>query len=89
MAHIVVIKIGRKRNRHALRMASSGVLPARSSLSAKSTIMMPFFCTIPISRMMPMIPMTPSGMPAAFKASNAPRPAEGSVERMVMGWIQL
>ena len=40
-------------------MASRGVLPSlRSASSAKSIIMMAFFFTMPISRMMPMSAMT-------------------------------
>jgi hypothetical protein len=58
-AAIVVIRIGRNRKRHACRIASSGVEPSRRSAEmAKSTIMMPFFLTMPISRMMPMIAIT-------------------------------
>ena len=41
-------------------MASSGDLPStRSASSAKSIIMMAFFFTMPISRMMPISAMTP------------------------------
>ena len=50
----VVIMIGRKRSRQASWIASSGLLPRpRSASSAKSIIMMAFFFTMPISRMMP------------------------------------
>ena len=56
---MVVIMIGRKRSRQAWRIAASGVRPClRSASMAKSTIMMPFFLTMPISRMMPMSAMT-------------------------------
>ena len=52
---MVVIMIGRKRNSAALRIASVGVRPSsRSAEMAKSTIMMPFFFTMPMSRIVPM-----------------------------------
>ena len=57
-AAIVVIRIGRKRNRLASYMACRGGFPSsRSATSAKSIIMMAFFLTMPISRMMPMMAM--------------------------------
>ena len=40
---------------------------ARSASSAKSTSMMPFFLTMPISRMMPMKAITDSSMPASLQ----------------------
>ena len=56
---MVVIMMGRKRSRHALRIAASGSrCSSRSAWMAKSTIMMPFFLTMPISRMMPINPTT-------------------------------
>ena len=55
----VVIMIGRKRSRQASWIASSGLLPSiRSASSAKSIIMIAFFLTMPISRMMPIIAIT-------------------------------
>ena len=58
IAAIVVIMIGRKRSRHAWKIASRGAMPSlRSASSAKSIIMIAFFLTMPISRMMPMIAM--------------------------------
>ena len=51
--------IGRKRSRQAWRIDASGASRcSRSAWMAKSTIMMPFFLTMPISRMMPMSAMT-------------------------------
>ncbi len=71
-------------------MASRGAMPcSRSASSAKSIIMMAFFLTMPIRRMMPMMPMTPRSERAISSASSAPTPAEGSVERMVIGWMKL
>ena len=69
-------------------MASSGLLPSsRSASRAKSTIMIPFFFTMPIKRMMPMTEMTPKSVLKSMRASTAPTPAEGRVDRMVMGWM--
>ena len=34
-----------------------------------------------------MMPMTPRSLPAIISASSAPTPAEGRVERMVIGWM--
>jgi len=86
----VVIRIGRKRIRQASNIASRGVLPcSRSASRAKSIIMMAFFLTMPISRMIPMMPIMPSGRPDSSRASRAPTPAEGSVDRMVTGWTVL
>ena len=58
---MVVMRIGRKRSRQACRIASTGGKPSsRSASSAKSIIMMAFFFTMPISRMIPMMAMTSS-----------------------------
>jgi hypothetical protein len=45
--------------------------------------MMPFFFTIPIRRMMPMMPITSSGIPNSISVNKAPSPAEGKVEMIV------
>jgi len=48
-AAIVVIGIGRKRNRHASKIASYGIFPSlRCACRAKSIIMMAFFFTMPM-----------------------------------------
>ena len=87
-AAIVVIMIGRKRSRQAWKMASRGAIRcSRSASIAKSIIRMAFFFTIPMSRMMPMIEITPRSLPENCSARSAPTPAEGSVDRMVMGWM--
>ena len=49
--------------------------------------MMAFFLTMPISRMMPISAMTLSSVWQSSSASSAPTPADGSVERIVIGWI--
>ena len=83
---MVVIKIGLKRNWQAWKMASSAVLPSpRSACKAKSIIMMAFFCTMPMSRMMPISAITLNSVCVIISASSAPTPAEGSEEMMVMG----
>ena len=67
-------------------MASVDDIPcSRSASRAKSTIMMPFFFTMPISRMIPIIATTERSSLQIINASSAPTPAEGSVERIVMG----
>ena len=38
---------------------------------------------------MPMMPMMSRSCPVISSASNAPTPAEGSVERIVIGWMKL
>ena len=71
-------------------MASAGGLPPRrSASSAKSIIMIAFFLTMPISRMMPIRAMTSRSMPKSSSARSAPTPAEGSVDRIVIGWMKL
>src|SRR5215211_252105 len=84
-AAIVVMRIGRKRSKAASRIACSGSSPSRSRLIAKSTRMMPFFFTMPMSKMMPMMPITERSKPPSHSASRAPMPAEGRVERIVSG----
>ena len=83
---MVVIMIGRKRSRHASRIAASGEAPCwRSASMAKSTIMIAFFFTIPISSTMPTSPTSDRSVPQIISASSAPMPAEGRVDRMVIG----
>ena len=78
--------MGRKRSKQALKIAPSGRKPSvRSAAMAKSIIMMAFFFTMPISRMMPMSETTFSSLRVTISASSAPTPAEGSVERIVSG----
>ena len=87
-AAIVVIMIGRKRSSDASKIASRGaILRSRSASIAKSIIMIAFFFTMPMSRMMPMMEMTSSSLPVRSSARSAPTPAEGSVDRIVMGWM--
>ena len=86
----VVIRMGRKRSRHASWIACSGVRRrCRSASSAKSTSMMPFFLTMPISSMMPISAMIDGSRSKMRSAISAPRPADGSVEMMVSGWARL
>ncbi|CPJ20932.1 Uncharacterised protein [Bordetella pertussis] len=84
----VVIRMGRKRSSAASWMASRGASPRlRSASRAKSIIMMAFFLTMPISRMMPMMPIMSRSVPLISRASSAPTPAEGRVDRIVIGWM--
>ena len=53
---------------------------------AKSTRMMPFFLTMPISKMMAMMPTTDKSMRPNRSANSAPTPADGSVDDLVRGW---
>ena len=86
MAAIVVIRIGRKRSRQAWKMASDELLPSwRSASRAKSIIRIAFFLTMPMSRMIPMSAMMLRSVWQSISASTAPRPADGKVERMVIG----
>ena len=89
-AAIVVMRIGRKRSRHASSMASRAGRPCvRCMSSAKSIIMIAFFITMPISKMMPISAITDSSSRVRISASSAPRPAEGRVDRIVTGCTQL
>ena len=86
----VVIIIGRKRSKQAWKMACCGLKPcSRSAASAKSTIMMAFFFTMPISSKIPIKAMMSNWLLNIINASKAPTPAEGSVERMVTGCTRL
>ena len=71
-------------------MATAGARPrVRSASMAKSTIMMAFFFTMPISNTMPINATTDKSRPQTSNANKAPIPADGRVEIMVIGWIQL
>ncbi len=85
----VVIMIGRKRRRQASSIASRVLRPARSASSAKSTIMIAFFLTMPIKSKTPIAAMMVNWTSNNHSASAAPTLAENRVERMVIGWIRL
>ena len=56
--------IGRNRRMQASTIASRGASPlVRSASRAKSIIMIAFFLTIPMRRMMPIIAITSSWLP--------------------------
>ena len=57
----------------------------RSTSSAKSIIMIAFFLTMPIKRMTPISAMMLKSVPVTISANTAPTPAEGKVERIVIG----
>jgi len=80
--------IGLNRSRQAWNIASLALLPSlRCASSAKSTIMMPFFLTMPMSSISPMREITLKSMWKSNNARIAPTPADGSVERIVTGWM--
>ena len=86
-AAMVVIMIGRKRITQASKMASRDDSPRwRSASTAKSIIMIAFFFTMPIRRITPIIAMMSNSVCDSIRASTAPTPADGSVERIVSGW---
>ena len=87
---MVVIRMGRKRSKHAWKIASREFFPSvRSACNAKSIIKIAFFLTIPIKRMMPMSAMTLRSVRKSISARTAPTPADGRVDKMVIGWIRL
>ena len=51
--------------------------------------MIAFFFTMPISRITPISAMIVKSVSKTSSASSAPTPAEGSVERIVIGCTQL
>jgi hypothetical protein len=59
--------------------------PLRSVSSEKSIIMIAFFFTMPMSRMMPTIPYTVSSWCVIHRARSAPNAAKGRPERIVTG----
>ncbi len=90
MAASVVIMIGRKRRRQASRIASTGFAPrVRSASIATSIIMIAFFFTMPMSRNTAISAMMVKSVPVTSRASTAPTPAEGRVERIVSGCTKL
>ena len=82
---MVVIMIGRKRRRQASRMASRADAPRARASMAKSTIMMAFFLTMPTRRMMPITAMIVSSVSNIHRTRSAPRLADGSPDRIVIG----
>ena len=66
-------------------MASWAPAAQRRIASAKSTIRIAFFLTIPMSNKMPMSAMTLKSVRNNSSASNAPMLADGNVDRIVMG----
>ena len=88
MAAEVVIRIGRKRRMQASKIASYEFkLRERFASMAKSIIMIAFFLTMPISKITAINAMMSNSTWNSMSASSAPTPADGSVERMVIGWM--
>ena len=78
--------IGRKRSRQARRIASRGSTASRRDVSiARSIMMIAFFFTMPISRITPINAMIVNSVLNACNANTAPTPADGSVDRIVIG----
>ena len=67
-------------------MAFSAVSPASTRCRAKSTIMIPFFFTMPISMNIPTNAYSDACSPKMYNVSNPPTSAVGSVESTVSGW---
>ena len=82
-----VIKSNLKRSMQARKTASRGVKPSRWATTAKSTSMIAFFCTRPMTMTTPMKPTRENCICAASRPRSAPMLAAGTVDRMVMGWI--
>ena len=70
-------------------IASFASMPWARRSMAKSTIMMAFFLTMPISITTPIMAITERSMPASSSMTKAPMPAEGRPDRMVSGWMKL
>ena len=51
--------------------------------------MIAFFLAMPISSTIAMTETTDNSVPVTSIASSAPTPADGRVERIVIGWIRL
>ena len=66
---------------------SGGIPSLRSASSAKSIIMIAFFFTMPMSRMIPISAMSDISVRHTSSASSAPTPALGSDDRIVIGWM--
>src|SRR5882724_950769 len=90
MAASVVIRIGRRRRLAARKIAGAAVTPLlRSPSIAKSIIMIAFFLTMPISRITPINAMMENSVLNSISASSAPTPADGSVDKIVIGCTRL
>ena len=89
-AAMLVIRMGRKRRRAAVTMASAGASDCWCSADrAKSIIRMVFFITTPTSRNRPNREIRFSSLSNTTSAISAPTPAEGKVERIANGWMKL
>ena len=82
---IVVMTMGRARLRPASTMASLRGTPRRISSTAKSTSMMAFLVTMPMSIRMPMTTGRLMGFDVRASATMAPPMENGSEKRIVTG----
>ena len=86
---MVVMTMGRARLRPASTIASVRGTPRRISSMAKSTSMMAFLVTMPISIRMPITTGRLIGWPVMASATMAPPIESGSENRMVIGCRKL
>ena len=86
---IVVMMIGRARLRPASTMASARLMPCAICSTAKSTSMIAFLVTMPISIRMPMTTGRLIGLAVIASATMAPPTDSGSENRMVTGCRKL
>ena len=63
--------------------------PLRLCCMAKSIIKIAFFFTIPIKSITPIKAITENSVPVNISAINAPTPAEGRVDKIVIGCSKL
>src|SRR5437879_3978530 len=66
-------------------VAIVGIILLIGIVKKNAIMMIAFFFTMPIRRMMPTMATTPSWLPARSSAASAPTVAVGSVERIVTG----
>ena len=89
-AHIVVIRIGRKRRRHASWIASSGVSPRSRSADQREVDQHDAVLLHDADQQDDADDADHvERQPNSIRVSSAPSPAEGRVEMIVIGWIVL
>src|SRR5487761_1905609 len=84
-----VIKMGRKRKRHASKIASSKLIPSSCNLRANSIIRIAFLDDKPMMAIKPTLKYTSSGKPRKVTASTAPKTPSGTTNNTANGIDQL
>src|SRR5690554_2519435 len=84
-----VIRIGRKRRRQAVSVASIKPLPSCCRLRANSMIRMAFFADRPMMAIRPTLKYTSFGMPASVAPSSEPNTPSGTTSMTEKGIDQL